>query len=571
MDSSSEVSGTERGSAAAASGREKGERRAAHASPVDPVSDSGGGAFRPPVSWRREEPVVVGALGVEYPAPKMFDGFDDGSSVEDEVVGRAPWWDTDAIEYGGVCDLYCRDGLLPTGLPLESLRSYGWRNWFSCRDSDLRLRSGRSIRALRADFARKARAGLDRLFWCPDIPVSWNMDMFIHRTRGEVDVVDLIRGISGAQLARWKGCLMVDQAALCFAEPQIRVDFRYVRKTGAYWMDFVRGERRARSNKGLMVPYQCVAQFELHGEALRERCVAVTPRWTRVEVPRGCNVELPPIFSYKSSVMQDDPDSGWWVVAYTQHVAKTASFILMDAYDQYRLWALSSDMIRFLRELDLLPVLGNEGNVAELLGFLSIIESTEWERVDSRNRLRGVKGDQLSYSPGRVGPGGDFVGYDPWRKVRVSHEERSKLVRVSRPRPAGHPVGWDFTTPIPAMGIASGWGAASADGRDVDMDDCDGESCPQAAVADGRDVCHSDGRGDEGVDISAQRGRYTPSPAGGRSRGVSSTCRGGGASSGVEEEAVRSFLRSVGVDDDYVRGASLEELRGYVRGRFGGV
>lgn len=122
--------------------------------------------------------------------------------------------------------------------------------------------------------------------------------------------------------------------------------------------------------------------------------------------------------------MQDSPDSGWWVRAFTRHVDKIAAFIMMDAYDQYRLWDLSEDSIGFIGELDLLSILGNAENVTDLLQFVVIIEFTEWERVDSMNRVRLVKGDLLFCSPGRVSLGGTFIGNVLWRKVRVSHKER---------------------------------------------------------------------------------------------------------------------------------------------------
>lgn len=102
-DSCSLSSATYHGSAMVASDREWRERRivtdaprsplgffttVVHASLGDPVNGSGGGSFCPPVSWMREEPVLVGALGAVYPASKMLDGFDNGSSVEDEVLAE---------------------------------------------------------------------------------------------------------------------------------------------------------------------------------------------------------------------------------------------------------------------------------------------------------------------------------------------------------------------------------------------------------------------------------------------------------------------------------------------------
>lgn len=62
----------------------------------------------------------------------------------------------------------------------------------------------------------------------------------------------------------------------------------------------------------------------------------------------------------------------------TEMVVKTAAFVLKEAYDQYRLWALSPRTVRFSRELNLLPVLGFHANVNEYLCQLRVIEATDF-------------------------------------------------------------------------------------------------------------------------------------------------------------------------------------------------
>lgn len=141
-------------------------------SPGESVSASGSRAFRSPIAWSRAEQVFVVALGTEYPAPKMFDGCDNYFSVKDEVIDIAPWWNSDAMEHGGTSNCSYCGGVLPIGFPVKSLRSQNWHNWFSFLNSALMLGSGRSFLRLRSDFARKARAGLDPLFCCPD---SWDL------------------------------------------------------------------------------------------------------------------------------------------------------------------------------------------------------------------------------------------------------------------------------------------------------------------------------------------------------------------------------------------------------------
>ena len=46
------------------------------------------------------------------------------------------------------------------------------------------------------------------------------------------------------------------------------------------------------------------------------------------------------MFSYKIVDLMD-PQSGWWILAYTEFAAKVAAFILFEVYDNCRLWGLS--------------------------------------------------------------------------------------------------------------------------------------------------------------------------------------------------------------------------------------
>lgn len=57
------------------------------------------------------------------------------------------------------------------------------------------------------------------------------------------------------------------------------------------------------------------------------------------------------------------------------------SIHLQDVNDQYRLWALRPDTIRFSRELDLVSVVGTRENMDEYHALLRVIESTVFEDV----------------------------------------------------------------------------------------------------------------------------------------------------------------------------------------------
>lgn len=58
-------------------------------------------------------------------------------------------------------------------------------------------------------------------------------------------------------------------------------------------------------------------------------------------MPRGFDVELPMVSTYCARELHD-PKVGWWMVAYTEFVAKMAGFLLVEVYDIFRLWCLSA-------------------------------------------------------------------------------------------------------------------------------------------------------------------------------------------------------------------------------------
>lgn len=74
--------------------------------------------------------------------------------------------------------------------------------------------------------------------------------------------------------------------------------------------------------------------------------------------------------------MHKDPNIGWLVAAYTEIVVYTAAFIIQEAYDEYRILAISPYSIRLSREMDLLPILGNQAKVDNYLGMFLMIAGT---------------------------------------------------------------------------------------------------------------------------------------------------------------------------------------------------
>lgn len=70
------------------------------------------------------------------------------------------------------------------------------------------------------------------------------------------------------------------------------------------------------------------------------------------------------------------------MVACTEVSAKVASFVLLEVYDNYSLWALSPDMIRCICKLDFPAVLGCRGNSDEIFRLLRVIERTNFAVLD---------------------------------------------------------------------------------------------------------------------------------------------------------------------------------------------
>ena len=132
--------------------------------------------------------------------------------------------------------------------------------------------------------------------------------------------------------------------------------------------------------------------------------------------------------------------SGWWSVLFTEWAARVAAYILWDAYDNYRLWALSPRLIGFVRNLDLSQVLGSRENENEMLDFLVLIERKDWSTVPREWSHRPSNGPP-DQSPGPVGQFGDFFYYDPTLGVEITAEEAAAKHQAPRVIPQGHPTG----------------------------------------------------------------------------------------------------------------------------------
>ena len=195
--------------------------------------------------------------------------------------------------------------------------------------------------------------------------------MFLARTRGEVDYQHYLNALPAQVIEIWRNQDIVSNDAWVWPRAQICAEFKYLDRLGVYWRTFVRSERRLRARHRREIPYHCLATFNLRPAFFEREFCELTQFWSRIESPRGCTVELPPVFAYRMREFMD-PSSGWWVVAYTEQAIKTAVYILMDVYFNLRLWSVSPHLARALSELNLDAALGCAANVAEFRRLLGV-------------------------------------------------------------------------------------------------------------------------------------------------------------------------------------------------------
>ena len=72
------------------------------------------------------------------------------------------------------------------------------------------------------------------MFCVEPIPESVGVDLFVHRTCGEIPYVQALTSIPLATIEGWRGVIGVRQAAICFAKPLLRVEFRFLSKRSEY-------------------------------------------------------------------------------------------------------------------------------------------------------------------------------------------------------------------------------------------------------------------------------------------------------------------------------------------------
>ncbi len=528
----------------------------------------------------RAQPVSFDGLDTVYPAPADFDDVDVLSDDREtlKLVGSASWFDKLAIQLDGVDFApYIQDGeYLPGQLHIRCFDTWVWQRTFCARMADLAVRPDRLPSSVKEDFASACYQGLDRLFVVDPIDTDLGMDLFVYRNRADFAYVDALASIPQATLESWRNVVGVRQEAICFGQPLLRVDFRYLSKTSDFWLKLTAGERYDRSYWNQAVPFHCPQASLLTRDARRRAFPRLTESWhSDFEVAEGCAVGLPSVFSYKPSALMSR-SSGYWVVAYTEQACKAAAFVLWETYDSLRLWWLPSGLIRAMRALDLRCVLGSQTNADELTHLLTLIESTDFARLPPHQSLRYADIPRLRGS--RL-PGADFAHYNPWTRRLMTQEEYEALRTQGRPQmPGGYPTGYNFDVQLP------GWdgrvynpplpmvrdNAPSVDflGPEVERAALPGVFSEPPTYG---GTTYTITENDVALKVLASQHDYYESGAPAAIAGVAAQAAAGATGSALVEArsaTVRDFLREVGLPESSTSG-SWSELVAYMRGRLG--
>lgn len=179
---------------------------------------------------------------------------------------------------------------------------------------------------------------------------------------------------------------------------------------------------------------------------MRGRYVPLPRIWADYEVCQGCYIELPPSITYIGSRLCNNSFSGWWSVFLTEWVACAAAFLVLEVYDQYRLWFLPPSVRTSIRALYLSVILGGGGIQNEVISLLDAMDQVHWNAVPIPWIRRQQGTNPSNRSPGcRTPLAGDYVFFYPWEQTFITKVQAAALQDAERAVPLGHPRGYVMT------------------------------------------------------------------------------------------------------------------------------
>lgn len=137
---------------------------------------------------------------------------------------------------------------------------------------------------------------------------AWELDTWVARTKGEVYAY--VEALNELRTSHWRVLHCVRMEALCFQQPLLRAEFRYLRKCHILFWDFSRLEHRTRSTLGYLVPYQMVEVGCVRSASWVGRYVPIKEHLAAVESRSKSPAELPPVLTYVGSHLVSVPYYG---------------------------------------------------------------------------------------------------------------------------------------------------------------------------------------------------------------------------------------------------------------------
>ena len=468
---------------------------------------------------------------LELPHLHDFEGIDP--RCDTDVFWRAPWLWPSMVRDEELVKPYVLADELPGNLPVAVIDSDDWRRRCVMATQDLwRTDPDEPLARTRSAFTKLVYQRMYRFPGRAPVPSRLGLDLSVFRTDGEIEYGYNLASLDWDQ---WRGKIRPRVQALCFARPILRADFRYVRRmeTAVEYWERIKWERGARSRTGYLVPMHCIEIDMIRRNSRVTRYVALPTAFSngQVEMPRGFLADLPPVLTYLSSVLIINyGDTGLWVVLYSEWVAKVASALLWEAYDNFRVWYTPPTLCGFIRDMDLAYVLGSTSNHRDVMHLVGVIESTNWADVPADWHLRGNRPLAQDASPGRHdASAGDFIYYDPWLRRRLNGPGDVEAARACAPtRPEDQLGGYVFDEEMGDQGS----------GDEVNFED--------ESVVDGGPAQVA-GADEDGVEQRSERNQSLCAPA-------LVTAPTGAVEELRHEEAIRQFLLSAGMDPSCLTG-----------------
>lgn len=137
------------------------------------------------------------------------------------------------------------------------------------------------------------------------------------------------------------------------------------------------------------------------------------------------------------------------MVAYTGVLAPTLASLLLEAYDNLRVWEVSRNTWVLARDLKLEPILRSIENVTEALRAIEVVENARFSTFPERWCCHG---DYDTGSVGLVGSSANHLYYNVFNNHELTEKEAYRLIHRDRTIiPEGHRRVWDFEA------VPDGW------------------------------------------------------------------------------------------------------------------